>query len=102
MDGAWILVRSLIRSRGDQRPGTSLTTTVSCLRWVCLERRLPGNLGLFWEDDAPFLVGESEARGAENVEMTTDHDSVRTKEAAKALMYEWLSTLLSPDARRQN
>lgn len=40
--------------------------------------------------------------GAENVEMATDHDGVRTEEAAKQLAYEWLSTPLSPDARRQD
>lgn len=40
--------------------------------------------------------------GAENVEMATDHDGVRTEEGARELTYEWLSTPLPPDARRRN
>lgn len=48
-----------------------------------------------------FLV-RLERPTLENVEMTTDHDGVRTEEAAKQLAYEWLSTPLSPDARRQD
>lgn len=37
--------------------------------------------------------------GAENVEMTTDHDGVRTEEAAKQLAYQWLSVPLDPTTR---
>lgn len=39
--------------------------------------------------------------GAENVEMATDHDGVRTDEAAKGLAYEWLSEPLPADVRRR-
>ncbi|MEM4780352.1 MAG: hypothetical protein QXG03_02115 [Halalkalicoccus sp.] len=53
--------------------------------------------------DEFFLVRpESPALdGAENVEIATDHDGVRTEGSAKQLAYEWLSTPLEPRDRRR-
>lgn len=46
--------------------------------------------------DSPMLDG------AENVEMNTDHDGVRTDDTARQLAYQWLSDPLPPDARRND